>query len=385
MGMSEGQRVEPGRGRLVSLDAYRGFVMALLVAGPLLYGIGSDFPGRRVFDLIAAEFSHVDYQGCHLWDLIMPSFMLLVGVSLPFSTASRVARGESKARIWGHVLWRSLLFMLLGLLVSSKGHLQTRWVFQGLLQQFALATPFAYLFVGKRPKAQAAILAAILVADWTAFALYPVHPRGFAFHDVNLPDVPAWAGLYAHWNRGANLAVDFDRWLLPFFPGNNPFRFESGGQTLNFITSIATMGIGVMAGEMLRGPSSVEGKLKALLRWGVGLLVAGVAAGLTVCPLVKEIWTPSWVLFTGGITLLILAAFFWAVELRGWKAAVFPLVVLGTNSLAVYLLNALAFSELVIQAGVHLTRHWALQVTIAVLAIWLIAFWMYRRKIFLKI
>ena len=380
--MSGDREAEASRGRLVSLDAYRGFVMALLVVGPLMYGL---FLRRGVLGAIATQFSHADYQGCHLWDLIMPSFMLLVGVSLPFSTAARVKRGASRARIWGHVLWRSFLFLILGLWVSSKNRLETRWIFQGLLQQFALAYPFAFLLVGKRPRVQALVLGAILVADWAAFALYPVHPRGFSFHDVNLPDVPEWTGLFAHWNRGANLAVDFDRWFLRFFPHNEPFRFESGGQTLNFIPSIATMGIGVMAGEMLLSGASLPGKLKTLLRWGAGLLAAGLAFGLTLCPLVKEIWTPSWVLFTGGITLLVLAAFFWAVELRRWTTAVFPLVVLGMNSLAVYLVNALGASAIVIQVGIHLSRSWVVQESIAVLTIWLIALWMYRRKLFLRI
>jgi len=381
--MSEGQRAEPPRGRLVSIDAYRGFVMALLVVGPLMYGLSDR--ANPVVKAIAAQFSHVDYEGCHLWDLIMPSFMLLVGVSLPFSTAARLRRGESKARLWGHVLWRSLLFLLLGIYVSSEHRLETRWIFQGLLQQFAFAYPFAYLLVGRRPKVQATALAVLLAADWLAFALYPVHPRGFSFHDVGLPDVPEWSGLFAHWNRGANLAVDFDRWFLSYFPHNTPFRFESGGQTLNFIPSVATMGLGVMAGEMLRGPASLNGKLKTLLRWGAGLLAAGLAFGLTVCPLVKEIWTPSWVLFTGGITLLFLAAFFWAVELKGWRTVVFPLIVLGMNSLAVYLLNALGATWIVVQAGIHLSGSWVVQESVAVLTIWLVAFWMYRRNLFLKI
>jgi len=140
-----------------------------------------------------------------------------------------------------------------------------------------------------------------------------------------------------------------------------------------------------MAGEMLRGPASLNGKLKTLLRWGAGLLAAGLAFGLTLCPLVKEIWTPSWVLFTGGITLLFLAAFFWAVELKGWRTVVFPLIVLGMNSLAVYLLNALGATWIVVQAGIHLSGSWVVQESVAVLTIWLVAFWMYRRNLFLKI
>ena len=89
--MSESPAVaERGRGRLVSLDAYRGAVMALLIAGPLVYGVTSALSGHAVFRRIAEQFTHANYEGCHLWDLIMPSFMLLVGVALPYSHAARV-------------------------------------------------------------------------------------------------------------------------------------------------------------------------------------------------------------------------------------------------------------------------------------------------------
>jgi hypothetical protein len=126
-----------------------------------------------------------------------------------------------------------------------------------------------------------------------------VHPRGFSFHDVNLPDVPEWTGLFAHWNRGANLAVDFDRWFLRFLPPQRAVPLRVGRSDPELHPSIATMGIGVLAGEMLLSGRRFR-KAQDALRWGAGLLAAGVAFGLTLCPLVKEIWTPSWVLFTGG-------------------------------------------------------------------------------------
>lgn len=378
---------EAGSGRLLSLDACRGFVMMTLVAGPLVLGIASRFDRYSLSRLIAGQFVHTEWAGCRLWDLLMPGFMIMVGLSLPFSYASRVRRGQSKWRIRAHVLKRSIVFVLLGLLISSRGEPQTRFVFQGLLTQFGLAYPWAFLLVGRRLRFQCLTVVFILIGYWLAFLLHPVPSVGFDFGSVGLPDtVTPFTDLFAHWNRGTNLAASFDLWFLNLFPRPEPYRHDIGGvQTLNFIPSIATMTIGVVAGEMLRSSTGQRAKLLWLIRWGALLLVCGLIAGFTVCPLVKAIWTPSWVLFSGGLTLLTMGGFFWAVEIGGWSKLVFPLTVVGVNSIAIYLLDTFSRPWLAEMVRIHFVDSWTAQEMLAISVLWLTCFWLYRRGIFLRI
>jgi predicted acyltransferase len=381
------ESVRPSSARLVSLDAYRGATMMLLVTGPLFAGIAQRFDANIVFRAIAHQLAHADGAGCRLWDLIMPSFMLMVGVSMPYSYASRSSRGESPWQIRRHVLQRSVVFVLLGLLLSSRYKSETQFVFNGLLTTFGLAYSFAFALVGRGLRVQSAAIAAILVADWLAFVLYPAAPPGFDFHAFGMPDgVAPFTGLFAHWNLGANLAADFDRWFLNLFPRSEPYQFDLGNlQTLNFIPAIATMAIGVAAGEMLRRPLAHRAKLVRLARSGAALLAGGTVASLTVCPLMKQLWTPSWVLFSGGMTLLTLAGFFWAIEMRGWSRPAFPFVVVGMNSIAMYLLYELTQPWVEHQLEIHHVRSWVAQVGIANAILWLVCFWMYRRRLFVRI
>ncbi len=361
--------------------------MLALISGSIVLGVSARFPEQPFFRFLERQFNHVDWVGCAFWDLIMPSFMLLVGVSLPFSVSSRARRGQPPNRLRLHVLQRSVVFVLLGLLLSSRGYSQTRFNFTGLLSQFGLAYPWAFALVGRGVGIQSLAIVLILVGYWLAFYLYPLPPDGFDFSSVGLPaHVPTLAGIMAHWNRGTNFAAHFDVWFLNLFPQPETYRFDPyGNQTLNFVPSVATMAIGVMVGELLLRRSKTKTQLlRCLALWGALLLGIGLAAGRTVCPLVKSIWTPSWVLFSGGIALLMAAAFFWAIDIKGWSKLAFPLAVMGMNSLATYLLSVLTAPWLEETARVHLTASWTAQQLLVVLAIWLICFWMYRRRIFLR-
>jgi heparan-alpha-glucosaminide N-acetyltransferase len=377
----------PRADRLTSLDAYRGFVMLALMSGSLVVALGSHFPEQPLFYFFARQFTHVDWVGCAFWDLIMPSFMLLVGMSLPFSVASRIRHKQSPGRICLHVLRRSVLFILLGLLLSSKGYSQTRFNFTGLLTQFGLAYPWAFFLVGRGLGIQSLAVGLILVGYWLAFYLHPLPPVGFDFSSVGLPDrVLPLTGIMAHWNRGTNLAAAFDVWFVNLFPQVQPYQFDPfGNQTLNFVPSIATMTIGVIAGERLRSFTPKLERLRWLCLWGASLLGIGLVAGETLCPIVKSIWTPSWVMFSGGLALLMTAAFFWAIEIRGWSTLASPLTILGMNSLAAYLLSVLAAPWLEQTARVHFTASWTGQQVLVVIEIWLVCFWMYRRRIFLRV
>ena len=241
-------------------------------------------------------------------------------------------------------------------------------------------------------------LAVILTGYWAAWALYPVAGPGFDYQAVGVP--ADWAhhssGFAAHWNKNANLGNAFDQWFLNLFPRTKPFLANGGGYlTLSFIPTLGTMILGLAAGRWLR-ESAPAVPLRKLLAAGA----IGVAAGLLlhftgICPVVKRIWTPAWTLFSGGLCFLFLAAFGWLVDVKGWRKWAFPLVVIGMNSIAAYMIAHLWEGFIISSFRIHLGanvfaflgKEWQpLLEGMAVLGVyWLILYWMYRRKLFLKV
>jgi heparan-alpha-glucosaminide N-acetyltransferase len=392
----------PSPVRLGSLDAYRGFVMFLMMAEVLrLSRVSAALPDSGFWKFLSYHQSHVDWIGCSLHDLIQPSFSFMVGVALPFSLASRSARGQSRSRMTWHALWRALVLVLLGVFLRSVGQPQTHWTFEDTLTQIGMGYFFLFL-LGQRPaRDQWIAVAVILVGYWAAFALYPLPGAGFDYGSVGVP--AAWreqhllGGFAAHWNKNSNLAWAFDTWWLNLFPRQKPFAFNSGGYaTLSFIPTLATMLLGAIAGGVLRSERTPWAKVKWLALAGLTGLGLGTLVGwLGICPVVKRIWTPSWTLFSGGWCFLLLAGFYVVIDVLGRKAWAFPLIVIGTNSIAAYCMSHLFEGFVGETLRTHLGRSFfklfsapyepLFQGAAVLLVLWLLLFWMYRRKLFLRI
>ncbi|HWX20313.1 MAG TPA: DUF5009 domain-containing protein [Candidatus Binatia bacterium] len=386
--------------RLTSIDAYRGLVMFLMMAEVLnLSRIAAARPEGRFWHFLAHHQTHVEWIGCSLHDLIQPSFSFLVGVVLPFSLASRAARGQSRGRMAFHAFWRALVLVLLGVFLRSVGRPQTYWTFEDTLSQIGLGYGLLFL-LGLRPvRDQWLALGLLLIGYWSAFALYPAPGPEFDYAKVGVPkDWPyLMTGFAAHWNKNSNLAWSFDTWFLNLFPREKPFGFNSGGYaTLSFIPTLGTMILGLIAGGVLRSERVEREKVTWLVVAGAIGLSAGSALGwLGLCPVVKRIWTPSWTLFSGGWCFLLLAGFYLVADLYDRKRWAFPLVVIGANSIAAYLMahlfDAFTFKALKTHLGASAFEVLGaayqplLQGTAVLLVLWLLLFWMYRRKIFLRI
>ena len=413
--------------RIGSIDAYRGFVMFLMMAEVLhLRKVAQALPGSTIWSFSALHQTHVEWAGCSLHDLIQPSFSFLVGVALPFSLASRMARGQSTARMIWHALWRACVLTLLGVFLRSAGKRQTYWTFEDTLSQIGLGYVPLFLVglltVGRtirseselgpesregggtmRPLADLAwglaALAVILIGYWGAFAVYPIAGRDFDYASLGVP--ADWSHLYSgfagHWNKNSNLAWAFDTWFLNLFPREKPFTHNGGGYaTLSFIPTLGTMLLGLIAGEWLRREPSDRNKLTWLILAGLLSLVAGsVLDSLAFCPSVKRIWTPAWTLFSGGWCFLILGAFYWLIDVANRTAWAFPLRVIGMNSIAAYCIAHLWDAFIIDSFKIHLGSAFfkqfgspyepIFQGAAVLLVYWLILFWMYRRKIFLRI
>ncbi len=364
--------------RNISLDVYRGFVMLLMMAEVLhLSRVAPGFIGYHQ--------SHVDWAGCSLHDLIQPSFSFLVGVALPYSIASRMAKGAAVPKLFAHAIWRAFLLVALGIFLRSTRGPQTNFTFEDTLTQIGLGYPFLFLLGFRSARWQWGALGAILTGYWLAWALYPL-PATYDYQAVGVPaDWPHhYNGLAAHWNKNNNLGLAFDQWFMNLFPRALPFVANRGGYlTLSFIPTLGTMILGLIAGRWLRE----DAPLRRYCLTAAACLAFGLLLHFTgLNPIVKRIWTPPWTLFSGGACFLLLVLFRWVIDIRGYRRWTFPLLVIGMNSIAAYLIAHLfegfAFSSLRIHLGEHLSAfHGA-----AVLAFyWIILYWMYQRKIFLRI
>jgi predicted acyltransferase len=229
--------------------------------------------------------------------------------------------------------------------------------------------------------------------------LYPAPGPDFDYAAVGVPPTfqhNQYTGFASHWNKNSNIGAAVDQWFLNVLPRPKPFVANNGGYlTLSFIPTLGTMILGLIAGGWLRAEAP-RIPMKRLLIAGV----AGISLGLLlhfsgICPIVKRIWTPAWTLFSGGACFLLLAAFSWIVEVKGYRKWAFPLVVIGVNSIAAYMIAHLFEEFIASSLRIHLGQN-AFQIFGAaleplllggavLLSYWLILFWMYRRKIFLRV
>lgn len=386
--------------RLTSIDAYRGLVMLLMMAEVLhLKGVAKALPGNRFWELLGRHQDHVPWVGCVLHDLIQPSFSFLVGVALPFSLARRTSEGQPQWRRTLHAFWRALILVLLGVFLRSTRYNQTNWTFEDTLSQIGLGYGLLYLLALGSVRLQSIALAVILVGYWLAFAVYPLPGSAFDWSRAGVkPDsIGQLHGFAAHWSQNTNIAWAFDTWFLNRFPRPKPFTNNPGGySTLSFIPTLGTMILGLLAGGLLRSDRKALAKVGWLIVAGITGLAAGWLLGWAgICPVVKRIWTPSWVLFSGGWCCLFLAVFYLVLDLGKQRWMAWMLVVIGMNSIAAYLIAHL-FEDFIKKAiPTHFGEKWMtlageaykpLFLGGAVLLVeWLLLFWMYRRKIFLRI
>ena len=409
------------RERLFSLDAYRGFVMLVLAASG--FGILQltqlppaaqvwktlGFLDYETWQRIGFNFDHTlwrsdfDWICVSFWDLLQPAFMFIVGVALPFSRARRVAEGQTTFDRVLHVVLRSLVLVLLGVFLASTASKQTNWTFVNVLSQIGLGYVFVSMLVGRKFWIQLLALVVILAGYWGLFFSY-TPPKDFDYWSVGATPGTVMPDRFAPWSKNANVAHDFDVWFLNKFPRlpYEPFTYNEGGyQTLNFIPAIGTMLLGVMCGHLLLGDRRWWQKFLLLVIGGAVCLGLGVLAGQYACPIVKRIWTPSWVLFSGGWVIWGLAVCYLLFDVCRLRWLGWPLAIVGMNSLAVYLMGQLLrpWAERTVQTHFGELLNFYLGAEFladdmfgrvigpitAVVVFWLIALWMYRQKFFIRV
>jgi len=369
-------------GRRASLDAYRGFVILLMLTQLLaLKRVADSFPDSAIWQTIAFHAEHVSWEGGGLIDLVQPSFSFLVGAALPFSLARRRRQGQSLLRMTLHALWRAAVLVWLGVFLHSVGKTQTYWSFEDTLCQIGLGYPFLFLLGFSRPRWQWAALVAILAGYWAAFALYA----------QRIPD------LASPWERNVNAGWALDTWFLNLFPRPSPFTANRGGLiTVSFVGRLATMILGLLAGGWLRSPWPARKKILSFTAAGlVGLAIGEGLNRMGLCPIIWRLWTPSWVFWSGGWCFLFLAGFCLVLDVWRVQRWALPLAILGMNAITIYCLKHLIDEFIRGSFQTHLGLN-VFQVfgevyeplvsggaTVCVL--WVLALWMDRRKVYIRI
>ena len=404
--MAESSETPVAPRRLQSLDVYRGLIMVTLAFNG--FGLAAtatnhlrSAPDSSFWQAVYHQFEHVAWIGCSFWDLIQPSFMFMVGVSMAYSYLNRQRQGHCWRRMFGHACTRGLILIALGIFLISNSARSTNWMLTNVLTQIGLGYPFLFLLWGRTLRTHVITAVALLLGAW---ALYSFYPNAGIDPAKGAPEVgvaAAWAqehlaNVGPAWHKNANVGHAIDVWFLNLLPRREPFVFNSGGyHTINALASLATMLFGLMCGELLRSNREPPRKLLVLVVAGVSGLALGIIWHWLGTPLVKRIWTPSWALYSTGWCLLILAALYTIVDLRQWRAWSFPLVVVGMNSIAIYCMGMTLKGWTGRMLQTHLGEDVFkmlgannapfVQATMVGLVFWLVCWWMYRRKIFLRI
>lgn len=310
--------------RLMSLDALRGFDMFWIMGGDAI-GQALDkmvHSDSGIIHFAATQLDHVPWQGFHFYDMIFPLFVFIVGVSLVFSLTKIIAR-EGKAAATKRIIRRGILLWFIGVLYYggwSKGIDGIRLL--GVLQRIGLCYLFAGLFfVYLKPRGLLITLIALLAGYWAMLTFIPI------------------PGLdHVSFEEGKNLTNWIDANYLPFFKWDGDHDPEG---LLSTLPAIGSCLLGVFAGLLLRdGRWSPTKKTQILLGGGVALVILGCLWGLQF-PIIKKIWTSSYVLLVGGGSAILLGIFYWVIDVKGWKMWAQPFVWVGLNPITIYLIGNL--------------------------------------------
>ncbi len=353
--------------RLVSLDVFRGATIAFMIVVNSQTSVDAYWP-----------LQHANWNGWTPTDLVFPFFLFIVGVSLVLSFQSRLAQGCSRRTLVWHALRRSAILFAIGLLLNGLGSFSlASWRIPGVLQRIAIAYGAAALItLFSRPRSRVLWILGLLAGYWFLMRFVPVPGFGVPGRDIPLlhPD--------------ANLAAYLDRKLML---GHlwEPTRDPEG--VLSTLPAIATALCGVLTGEWLRSKRAPQQKAAGMFLSGIAGIVAGELWGLWF-PINKKLWTSSYVVFTAGCALVCLAICYWAVDIRlhrgRWTK---PFLIFGNNAITAYVISELIGGWLswrgfllgrwLSSPGMASLLHSLLVLGLCFVPVW----WMYRKKIFLKV
>ena len=360
-------------GRVASIDALRGFDMFWIIGGHRIFTSLHDIFRHPATKWINRQLlSHAEWEGFRPWDLIMPLFLFVVGVVMPFSFSKRLTRGDSKKQLYFHIIKRTVILFVLGMV--AQGHLlaydlSKLHIYSNTLQAIAAGYLIAAIVIlNMRIVWQVVTTAALLLLFWALMMLVPVPGYG--------------AGVLT---SEGNLAIYLDKLILGRFQDGTSYTW-----ILSSMTFGCTVMLGMMAGHLLRSEKRPKAKVLWLLAAGLASLVLGLIWHIRF-PIIKHLWTSSFVLFSAGLCYLLLALFYLIIDVWRFKKWAFGFVVIGTNAIAVYMATRLfdfrRIGSIFIGGLDKFCGNWNpfIHAVAGLAVIWLILWWMYRKKAFIKV
>ena len=352
--------------RLLSLDFFRGFTMFLLIGESFLeYFAHPEFDGT-VAHAIFMQFTHPEWVGFRFWDLIQPFFMFIVGVAIPFSIAKRRSLGDSWAKLTSHAGQRSIILILLGVTLGTRGN-EFSLTFQNVLAQIGFTYFVTFLLMRTKPSVQMATSFGLILLTAILYRLFPMEGSD--------PFV-----------RGQTFGDYINQIIAPGSSGN--------WASFNAVPTTAHTIWGALCGQLLRSKFSGTKKLKILIIGGLAGIVIGYAL-TPISPIIKHICTSSFVFISGGWAILALALTYWIIDIKQYrKWAKFGIIV-GMNPIFIYLfsdsIRGVVFRFL--EPWVSLIFSWvnstsfieALMLAIAWFFNWYICYLLYKKQIFIKL
>jgi predicted acyltransferase len=317
--------------RLYSLDALRGFDMFWIMGGEEIFrAMAKIYPNSSFWGALSDQFEHPLWNGFHFYDLIFPLFLFIAGVATPYSVGRALEKGTPRQKLLLRVIRRGLLLVVIGILYNNglkiKPLVDIR--FGSVLGRIGLAYMFAnIIYLYTKERAQMIWFAALLIGYWVLLMLTsaPGYPHG----DLSLM---------------GNFASYVDRSVLPghLYVGiRNPegtwINQHDPEGLMSTIPAIGTALLGILTGNFLKNnaasPTAKAGRMAL-----AGVVCIGLAlAWNTIFPINKNLWTSSFVLNVGGISLLLLALFYYVIDARGYKRWAFFFAVIGMNSILIYI------------------------------------------------
>lgn len=383
--------VTPAPERIQSIDALRGFDMFWIIGGDALFRALAKWADVPIWSgRCLRHLEHVEWEGFHFYDLIFPLFLFLVGAVIPFSLESARRRGATRGAVYGRIVRRTLFLFALGLLyngilqlnwlmptegghytVNIHDHLRITGVFQRIAICYGIA---AVITLHTNPRARFVVVVAVLVGYWAILHFVPNPETGVA-------------GLLT---KEHNLGAYLDRTLLPGKILEKYYGYGDNEGLLSTIPAIATALLGTLAGQWLALNVEPAWKMVGLAAAGVVALALGEVWGVWF-PVIKNLWTSSFVLVAGGWSLLLLALFYGVIDVLRWRAWAFFFVVIGANAITIYVgqkfidfeyVSKFFFGGAIRFAG---TLGPVIAAAGVLLVKWLVLLFLYRQKMFLRV
>jgi predicted acyltransferase len=354
--------------RFLSLDVLRGLDMFFLVGFAGIFKALPELSDNEVFSWLANQCEHPEWQGFTAWDLIFPMFIFIVGVAMPFSFSKRLKSDGGKKELFKHVLTRAIVLSVLGVILWQKpGGAHPYYGYYSVLYRIGFSYFFAaIIMMNTNIRGQIYWAFGLLIGHWLALRFIPVPGYGIG-----------------NFSQDGNVGAVISTAVANYISPNFKYVFS-----VNLIPSISNALFGVLAGHWLISENSGNRKVKGLLIAGLLFIIIGLIVHLDF-PINKKLSTPSFTLLTCGISAFLLSVFFWIIDIKGYKKWTFFFVVVGANSIAIYVCNSLLnFNSVanVFMGGFDFGKAQALMIAITVAVVkWLFLYYLYRQKIYFKI